>query len=141
MNLFNIEYQYSIMEKRGWDKLYWAVDIHDTILYADYNNNEPLRFAPYAKEVLQYLTNSNKAYLILYTCSYEDEIQRYLDFFKFHNIIFDDVNENNDVKNNLLGCFDKKLYFNILLENKAGFDMENDWLEIYKLLNKIENEN
>ncbi len=30
------------MDKRGWDKIYFYFDIHETVLYPDYNNTDVL---------------------------------------------------------------------------------------------------
>lgn len=136
MNYFNIEKQFALMKERNWDKLYWAIDLHDTVLYADYTNSKPIKFAPGAKEVLKRLSKSPSSYLIMFTCSYPEEIKKYLEFFKEHDITFDSVYENPDVSNSKYGYFDKKPYYNILLEDKAGFDKEDDWTEIDLILDK-----
>ena len=36
----------------------------------------------------------------------------------------------------IVQCFEKKFYFNILLDDKAGFDPETDWSVIKEYLNK-----
>jgi hypothetical protein len=118
-------------KRKKWNKIYLAVDVHDTIVYGNYNHNLlPTEFIGKAKEALQYLTNRSDIELILYTCSHPNEIEKYIEFFKSHNIRFDHINENLDVPNNALGCYDKKLYFNILLDDKSGFDAEVHWEHI-----------
>lgn len=118
------------MEKRGWDKVYFYFDIHETVLYPDYNNVDKLKFYLHAMEVLQYLTQRKEIVIALYTCSYPKEIERYIKFFAEHNIKFEYVNKNPDVKNTNYGFYEDKPYFNVLFEDKAGFDAENDWLLI-----------
>ena len=118
------------MERRGWDKVYFYFDIHETILYPDYNNKDALKFYPYAKEVLQYLSERKEIVIALYTCSYPKEIERYIKFFAEHGIKFEYVNKNPDVKNTNYGFYEDKPYFNVLFEDKAGFDAENDWIEV-----------
>jgi hypothetical protein len=115
-------------EKRGWDKIYFYFDIHETILYPDYNNKDELRFYEYAKEVLQYLSKRNDIVIALYTCSYPKEIERYLNFFLENGIEFEYANKNPDVENTAYGYYEDKPYFNVLFEDKAGFDAESDWL-------------
>jgi len=68
----------------------------------------------------------------LYTCSYPKEIQRYLEFFDVNGINFDYANKNPDAKNTKYGYYEDKPYYNVLFEDKAGFDAENDWLLIEK---------
>lgn len=114
------------MERKNWDKIYYYFDIHNTILYPDYNNTTT-DFYPYAKEVLQYLSKRKDIVLALYTCSYPEEIERYQKFFKEHNINFTHINRNPDIKNTQYGYYQDKPYFNVLFEDKAGFDAENDW--------------
>lgn len=125
-----IEKSFKFKEKRGWDKIYYYFDIHETILYPDYNNTDPLKFYPHAKEVLQYLSKREDISISLYTCSYPHEIQRYLNFFEENGIHFDYANKNPEAKNTNYGYYEDKPYFNVLFEDKAGFDAETDWLLI-----------
>lgn len=117
------------MEVKKWNKIYYYFDIHNTILYPDYNNTTT-DFYPYAKEVLNYLSSRNDIVMSLYTCSYPEEIERYQKFFRENNINFTYINRNPDVKNTQYGYYEDKPYFNVLFEDKAGFDAENDWLEL-----------
>jgi len=123
------------MEKRGWNKIYFYFDIHETILYPDYNNEDPLKFYEHAKDVLQYLSKRGDIELGLFTCSYPQEIKRYKKFFKENGIIFKYANKNPDVEDTTYGYYEDKPYFNVLFEDKAGFDGENDWLQIKKYFN------
>lgn len=43
-------------------------------------------------------------------------------------------NVNLDCQNTLTGDFTRKFYYDILLDDKAGFEPEKDWKEIYKML-------
>jgi len=70
----------------------------------------------------------------LYTCSYPEEILDYVDFFKNHRIDFELINKNEKEKNTIYGYFNDKPYFNVLIDDKAGFDAENDWTELRKYL-------
>lgn len=132
MIIKSIKTAFENAKKKNWDKIYIAVDIHDTIVYGNYNANElPTEFISNSKEVLQYLSKRPDVTLLLYTCSHPTEITKYFDFFKSNDIIFKYANENPEVPNNALGCYDKKMYFNVLLEDKSGFDAESDWNIIY----------
>lgn len=115
--------------KRGWDTVYFAVDIHDTILIADYNNTT-LNFFPHAKEALQLISQQEDIVCILFTCSHPEEIERYQNFFTENNLKFKYVNENPEVINTRLGCFDKKFYSNVIFDDKAGFDATTEWVDI-----------
>lgn len=130
---------YNKKEPRRWDTIYWAVDIHDTCIVANYNGNEvPKEFFPMAKETLFRLSERKDTKLILYTCSYPEEIAQYVSFFKDHQIHFDYANENPEAGNTAYGFFEHKPYFQILLEDKAGFEPNTDFYEISLALDIIE---
>lgn len=130
MLLDTLKKQYQNAKNKGWDKLYIAVDIHDTIVHGNYITDVlPTEFLVGAKETLQELSKRNDVCLILYTCSHPSEIVKYLEFFTKRGINFKYVNENPEVPNNALGCYTDKMYFNLLLDDKAGF-VESDWYAI-----------
>lgn len=120
---------------KAWNKTYWAFDVHGTILKPTFEHRVPsTEFYPYAKEVLQLLSRRPEITLILYTCSYPQEIVDYLKYLERHGIHFDYVNENPEICAGAYGHYDRKFYFNILFEDKAGFDPLTDWKEVYDLL-------
>ncbi len=121
---------FDLKKERGWDKTYWAIDIHGTILKPNYQKgNIPKEFYPYAIECLQYLTQRKDIVLIKYTCSHLNEIEEYKVYFESLGIKFDYVNVNPEIltRHDSLGNYDQKPYFNVLFEDKAGFDPEVDW--------------
>ncbi len=124
---------YGDKDKRGWDKGYFFIDLHGTVLKPNYTAGKiPKEFYPYAKETLQLLTKLNDIVLIMYTCSHQHEIEEYIKFFKSHNIEFKYINENPEILTDIdgYGCYDKKPYINVLLDDKAGFDCDKDWEKI-----------
>lgn len=130
---------YNTLLNRGWDKLYWAVDIHDTCMEANYIPGQlPTTFLSISKRVLQHISKRKDAVLILYTCSHPHEIEQYVKFFKENDINFKFSNKNPDVGNTRLGSYDDKFYFNVLLEDKAGFNPDTHWYEIEKALSTID---
>ena len=135
MLIETIHHALSIAKERKWKKMYWAIDIHGTILEPNYKyGNLPKKFFEGAKETLQELTNRPEICLILYTCSHPSEIVGYLQFFAGHNIYFEYVNQNPEVTTASYGYYVDKLYFNVLLEDKAGFNPATDWDIIQKWL-------
>lgn len=133
---------FDLMRKRGWDAIYWAIDLHDTCIVSNYNANDlPTDFLPGAKEVLRRISKRPDCRLIMYTCSYPHEIVKYLKFFEEHGIHFSYVNKNPEVPDTAFGFFQDKFYFNILLDDKAGFDGESDWFVIDKALDAIDKTN
>jgi hypothetical protein len=95
-----------------------------------------------AKETLQLISNRKDIVMILYTCSHPHEIEQYLKFFTENGINFKYVNENLDVATDLngYGNYDKKPYFNVVFEDKAGFDAEVEWAKIHRYFKKRVNE-
>lgn len=139
MNKKHILKTFEKIKERNWDTLYWAIDIHDTCLEANYRKEVlPTDFFPGAKEALQRLSKRNDCCLILFTCSHHDDVQKYLTFFETHGIIFKYVNENPEVPNTHLGAFDKKFYTNFYVDDKAGFDPSEHWNEIHAALDHLE---
>lgn len=135
--LKSINKAFSDKEIRGWDKLYYSIDLHSTVIKPNYEyGNIPTEFYPYAKETLQLLSKLDDISLIMWTCSHPHEIDEYIKLFNNNDIKFDYINENTEVKTMIdgYGCYDKKFYFNVLLDDKASFDADTEWEEIYNYL-------
>lgn len=122
------------MKERNWEKIYVLVDIHDTIFEACYHNKEEHKWYPYAKECLDILSHAQQISLILWTSTYKDVIDEYLEYFNKFGIKFDYVNINSETKNTDLSCFNEKTYFNVGIDDKFGFDGEIDWKILYDYL-------
>ena len=120
--------------ERGWSHIYVFVDIHQTILYPSYGKNKEKKFYIDAKETLQLLSKIDNIVLGLYTRSYPEDIAEYLDFFEDRDIHFELVNENSMEKSNKYGDFSKKPYYNVLIDDNAGFNAEEDWGELYQYI-------
>ncbi len=115
------------MREKNWEKIYVAVDIHDTILRACYDDEETYDYFPSAKEVLQTMTLQDDICLILWSSCHRDKLKEYARHFLDDGIRFDYINENPEVGNTHLQNFEEKLYMNVGLDDKFGFDAENDW--------------
>ena len=72
--------------------------------------------------------------MFLFTCSHPHEIEGYLELFESNDIHFKFVNENPEVVDFKYGYYEKKPYFNLLFEDKAGFDPTIHWKELYDFL-------
>lgn len=128
-----IDKAFTRMKERNWDYIYFYFDIHETISHPDYGTVPMIEFYEHAKDVLQYLSKRPDVRLGLYTCSYPEQIKAYVKIFKEHGIHFDSANnKNDDVDDTKYGYYRDKPYFNVLFEDKAGFDAEEDWLKIKK---------
>ena len=131
---------YKIKVKRQWDKIYIAVDLHDTISQSTYIKMEDTKkeFIPDAISTLRYLSCCKDIVLILYTSSYKEYLTEYYRQFKDHNIYFHYLNENPECPSTDIGDFSKKFYFNVLIDDKSGFNPYTDWIKVYNLIKKIE---
>lgn len=122
------------MRRRNWEHIYVLVDIHDTVFKACYHEKEEHKWYSFAKEALQLMSYATNIKLILWTSSYREVIDEYLEYFKANSISFDMVNSNSETTNNELSCFDEKTYFNVGIDDKFGFDAETDWETVYNYL-------
>ena len=123
-------------ERKSFDKIYVLIDLHGTIIKPNYTYGKiPTEFYPNALETLKLMTICEDITLIMYTCSHPHEINEYVELFKKNGIKFEYVNENPEVvtQANGYGCYDKKPYMNVLLDDKAGFD-PSEWDEVLDFL-------
>lgn len=130
----SFETAFKRMKEKGWDKIYILVDIHDTVFEATYSKDEYYRWFPYAKEALHLMSINPRISLILWSSSYTDAIEKYIDTFEKTKIHFDMVNVNKETEDNELSCFAQKTYFNVGIDDKFGFDARVDWEMIYHYL-------
>ena len=117
-------------EEKGWEKIYVVVDIHDTILRACYESAERYAYLPYAREALQLLSSRDDICLILWSGCYPERLAAYCERFARDGIHFDYINENPEVGNSSFQDFSVKLYFNVGIDDKFGFDPETDWVKV-----------
>ena len=122
------------MKDRNWEKIYVLVDIHDTVFEACYHEKEEYKWYPFAKEALEIMSHAQQISLILWTSTYENVINDYVEYFKTNGIRFDYINRNTETENTSLSCFDEKTYFNVGIDDKFGFEAETDWEIIYNYL-------
>ena len=122
------------MKDRNWEKIYVLVDIHDTVFEACYHEKEEHKWYPFAKETLDIMSHAQQISLILWTSTYENIINDYVEYFKTNGIRFDYINRNTETENTSLSCFDEKTYFNVGIDDKFGFEAETDWEIIYDYL-------
>lgn len=127
--------------KKEWFETYHAIDIHGTVSKPDYRkDSKKIIYYPFAKKTLQLMSEREDIKLIMFTSSYPDEIEKYNKFFKNDNINFNYINENPEISidNGAFGYYEDKFYFNLLLEDKAGFDPNSDWELLYNYFKSTE---
>ena len=113
-------------KRKNWDKIYVAVDLHETCLKPTWQKELSKDYYPFAKEVLQKLSEMKEVCLILWSCSLPEINKEYFEFFKADNINFDYINENPECPSTDYANFDLKLYFSVGLDDKFGFEPEED---------------
>jgi hypothetical protein len=129
-----IKKMFKYAEERHWYETYWAFDIHGTISKPDYRKSEKkIIYYPYAKETLQLMSKRKDIIMFLFTSSYPDEVKIYEDIFLKDDIVFNYTNENPDISDakGSFGYYEQKPYFNVFLEDKAGFNPERNWKFLY----------
>lgn len=131
-----IEKVFNGLNNGSFKCIYIMVDVHNTILKPTFDKKETFEYFPYAKETLKLLSDNENIKLIMWTSSYDEKIQMYLKHFEENGITFNFVNENKEYGNVSFACFDTKFYYDIGIDDKFGFDAENDWEEIYTFLTK-----
>ncbi len=132
MNICNIRRTFEMKPIRGWKRLYVLVDVHGVIIPGSFHRKNDLRFITEdCKEVLQWMTKREDFRIILWTSSRPSEIDTIVKWLKRHKIEVDGLNTNLDTfPMNEYSDFSFKPYFNILIDDKAGFEPATDWKAI-----------
>ena len=133
----SIERAYSLLQERSWDTIYWAIDLHGTCIKSDYVSGKYEWINEDAKNCMQLLNNLRDVNhdIIIWSSIYQEESEkvfRWMESEGIGNLI--DFNNNGCEMNTRTGCFNKKFYFSVLLDDKAGFDPDTDWKLIYEYL-------
>ncbi len=119
---------------RNWDTLYILLDIHATVMVPNWDGVSK-DFYPHCLDALRKI-NSDKTYkIIMWTCSKKEDREHYKMLLEKEGIDIYAVNENPDTEGVLnWGDYSQKLYCNILLDDKSGFDANTEWEEILNYL-------
>lgn len=138
MNVFNIARSFEMKKKLGWTKLYIAIDLHDVLIIGKHNKfNDGRELCPNALRVMRWIKNRPDINWILFTCSHKEPTADIIKWLDRYGIAPDWTNENPECKNGHLCDFSKKFYFDILLDDKSGFEPMSDWSLIIDELKKI----
>lgn len=128
-------------ETHEWYETYWAFDLHGVISKPDYRKQtKEIEYYPYVRETLQLMSQRDDIVMFLFTSSYPEEVEKYMETFTKDNIRFKYVNENPEISETT-GCFGyyyKKPYYNVLFEDKSGFLPFRDWEYLYKYFKTTE---
>lgn len=118
-------------ESENWWELYVAVDIHGTIFPSTYDPKIQRQFYPEAKETLQYLSQRPDVKLFLLSCSTLAEYIEVSNFLRTHKIIMNGSGSTSVqyAKGEDRVKYWSKPYYNLLIDDKAGFSPE-EWKSI-----------
>lgn len=138
MNIFNIERAFKLKQERGWNIIYWMIDLHDTVFPGKYASEQDFDVYDGALEVLKYISDRPDMKIIIWTSSYATHVSEVREFFqKEHDITLDWCNENPECGSTDIADFDTKPYFNIVLDDKACFCGEHDWFTVGAELERV----
>lgn len=136
MNLCNIKKTFEDYKSKGWDRIFILIDVHGTII--PNGKHDAFSFITKdAEEVLRWFSNRPEIRLILWSSSYAKELHDIQLWLYSIGINFEYLNQNPEVTNTERACFDQKLYYNILIEDRAGFEPLQDWAAMKKELMDI----
>ncbi len=122
-------------KERGYEFIYWCIDVHGVILTPTYDlYNRNAQYYTYALETLKVISDDPANKIIIWTSSHEGAAHSVIDGLKDHDIHVRYLNCNKDYDKTDLCDFTYKFYFDILLDDKAGFEAETDWKVIYNYL-------
>lgn len=130
MNLFNIKNAFAMKKANQWPEIYWCIDLHGTIIPSgktSKDGSDELVFYPYAYEVLEQLSNRKDIILILWTSTPIKRIVPIWEWLTRNGIYFRYLNGNPHAKDTPRSDFSKKFYFNVLLDDRGGFEPATDW--------------
>jgi hypothetical protein len=91
----------------------------------------PYRFAI---ETLRLISSHSNWKLILWTSTQQDHAQMYKALLADNLVTIHYINENPECKNNNYADFSEKFCFDLLIDDKAGFEPEDDWEKLYEFL-------
>lgn len=118
-----IQNAYVYNKKVGRKSVYLAIDIHDTIAHSNYADEMP-EVIETAMDALRRLNKFPEIVLILFSSSYNHDA--YIKHFQKYGVDFTYFNENPEICDSKTGDFSKKFFYNLLIDDKAGFELR-DW--------------
>lgn len=133
MNLFNIRNTFATKKVKKWPEIYICIDLHGTIIPSGRSSDDQkdhMRFYDGAKEVLQWISNRRDIFLILWTSTPLTRQSAVDEWLAENGIKVDFWNANPHAKDTPRSSFKKKFYFNILLDDRGGFEPATDWKAI-----------
>lgn len=124
-----IERAYRITAERGWDRVYWALDLHGTCISSNYQKGVYSWLTPECGPILKEISQLPETNLIVWSSLHDSDKIGIATFFKEAGVKIIGINENPLEKSTDTGCFDQKFYMSIIVDDKAGFDPD-EWPQV-----------
>ena len=99
---------------RGWDRIYIAVDVHETILEPTWSDVKSHKFYNNSVKALRMLSDRKDVVLILWTCSNTQNALDYQTLLKEQGIEFTYINKNPEVDDKHYANYQQKFYANLI---------------------------
>lgn len=77
-----LEKSFAQLEKKKWDRIFVAVDIHETVMEPTWSDTLSSKFYPDAIDALKLMSERKDICLILWTSSNKENAQSYFDILK-----------------------------------------------------------
>lgn len=122
-----LEKSFQTMKKREWNRIYVAVDIHDTVMEPTYSEELSHVYYEDALDTLKLMSNNPEICLILWSSSNKSNCAAYKEMLAFEGIQMDYINSNPEVADKHYADYESKFYINLILDDKAGFYPKEDW--------------
>lgn len=136
MSILNaITRAYDVTLERDWDTIYWALDLHGTVLRSNYSNSEYEFINDQVVEALQFISNLPESRIIIWSSIHDRDWSDIRRLFVRNGIRIHYCNSNPEVKSTETGNFRQKFYFSIVVDDKAGFDPAS-WTEVAECVRK-----
>jgi len=118
---------FATAKSRRWNKIYFAIDLHETCLVSNYGKGNYSWINEAAVNALKSISDRRDCCIILWSSVHAEEEADIIAFFAASGVNVSYFNHNPEVANTAHGNFDTKFYFNVLVDDKAGFDYRTDW--------------
>lgn len=118
-------------EAGKWQKMYWCIDLHGTIIPPSREHKDILKPYPHALSVLKKISEIPEQVIILWTSTDSERIwNTVVPYLKENGVTVHYFNENPETQSKSYARFTGKFYFDILIDDKAGFDPTTQWKSI-----------
>jgi len=132
-----IKRAYAQLQEKRYTRIFWCIDLHGTCIKSNYQSGDYEWINPQAREVIKLIRSYPESKIILWSSCYPEEKPNILNFFKKQYIDIDSFNENPGILNTKTGYFEEKCYVSVIVDDKAGFEHETDWIEIRETLKQL----